>query len=263
MCKYDCGIMEGLVNSLRKISIAATALLFSAGAAAAADMAMPVKAPVSKVPAEWLNVFAGFSTSPDSNYGEAGAVFAINGNLRTDGWLVRLKGGFGHYNYNSAPGVERGVDFSTGDFMVGYQKFFGPTLLSLYVGANVQDHDNDDPLAEVKGTKWGAKVRAELYTALSDRWYGLVSGEYSSAFDSYFAQGKLGYVIVPGVSVGPELAALGNDRFDDIRYGAFVAFDLARSAQLILSGGYADDTRANALNDHSGGYFTAHVRANF
>lgn len=248
----------------RQLLIAIATLGITAGSAVAADMAMPMKAAPYRAPAEWLNMFGGFTTTPDSNYGEVGGVMALNHNLATDGWLIRLKGGYGHYDYNRAAGLGTGVNFSTADFMIGYQKYFGPSLFSAYIGANVQDHDNDsDPAATVRGTEWGVKVRGEYYTPFADRWYGLLVGEYSGAFDSYFAQGKVGYTFAPGISAGPEVASLGNERFDELRYGGFIAFDLTKSAQLILSGGYSNDNRANSLNDHSGGYGNVHIRANF
>jgi hypothetical protein len=65
------------------------------------------------------------------------------------------------------------------------------------------------------------------------------------------------------ISIGPEVAALGNSRFDAVRGGPFVAVDITPSASIILSGGYTRDTRRDSLNNHSGGYGTVHVRSLF
>src|SRR5262249_44976214 len=132
-----------------------------------------------------------------------------------------------------------------------------------YVGANVEHHDNDDPLAKVAGTKWGVKIQGEVYAPLAERWYALFLGTYSTAFNSYFTIGKLGYKIAPVIAIGPEVIALGNDRFDAVRTGPFIAFDIYAETQLIFSGGYTWDTRKDAFNNHSGEYFTAHFRTNF
>jgi hypothetical protein len=221
------------------------ATLSLAHAADAADMA--VKAPLTPlVTAPSWELFGGVTIAPDSFYGEVGAVFAFNRNLTVDGWLFRLKGGAGSYDYNRAPGLHQDADFQTGEFMIGYQTFVGSTRFSGYVGPNVEHHDNPDPLATVKGTEWGIKGQGEVFMPMSDRWY-------------VFALAN----VAPGISVGPELSFLGNDRFDAVRLGPFVAIDMGPGAQLILSAGYSWDTNSDALNDHSGGYFTAHARKVF
>ncbi|MGZ5835573.1 MAG: cellulose biosynthesis protein BcsS [Xanthobacteraceae bacterium] len=251
-------------KALGYVSVGSVALTFIGGVPAhGADMPIkaPLAAPVATGP--WVELFGGVTAAPDSIYGEGGAVFAFNRNLRTDGWLLRLKGGGGHYEYNRAPGVTQGVDFQVGDFMVGYQKFYGTTRVSGYLGANVENHDNPDPLATVKGTEWGVKVQGEIFMPLNNGWYIFALGNYSSAFNNYFTQAKAGYSIAPGIAIGPEFMALGNDRFDAVRLGPFASFDVGGSTQLILSGGYSWDTRSDSLNDHSGGYFNAHIRTTF
>ena len=65
--------------------------------------------------------------------------------------------------------------------------------------------------------------------------------------------GKLGYLATPLVSIGPEIMVLSHDRFNQVRSGRVVAFNVTSSAQIILSGGYAWDMRRDSLNDQSGG----------
>jgi hypothetical protein len=250
------------VSGQTRIAAAIAVIVFSMGAKAA-DMPLKAAALPAPPPGPLFELFGGVSVGPDSVYGDAGGVFAINHSLNNDGWLFRLRGGAGHYDYNRSPGVGQGVDFQTGEFMLGYQKFFGATRVSGYVGPNVENHDNPDPVATVKGTKWGIKGQGEVFMPFSDRGYVLLLATASSAFSSYFVLGKAGYNVAPGVSVGPELVFMGNDRFDATRLGPFVAFDVGPGAQLILSGGYQWDNRSDSLNDHSGGYFTAHARKVF
>jgi hypothetical protein len=218
--------------------------------------------PAMYTPTPWVNVFAGFSASPDSYFFDAGAVFALNRNLYRDGWLVRIRGGLGHYDYNRTPVLEQGVSWQTGEIMVGYQTFIGPTRLSGYIGANFEHHDNSDPTATVRGSKGGVRVQGEIYHPFADRWYLFALGTVSSVWSSYYVLGKVGYKITPTIAIGPEIAALGNDRFDAVRLGPFLAFDVNPTTQIIVSGGYQwqDDNRP--FNDHSGGYFTIHARSN-
>lgn len=247
---------------MRKLTLA-LGIVAIATTANAADLRVKAPPPGPLVQAPSWELFGGIAVGPSSIYGDIGAVFAFNRNLTVDGWLFRIRGGVGSYDYNRAPGLEQSPNFQTGEFMVGYQKFVGNTRFSGYVGPNVEHHDNSDPLATVRGTEWGIKGQGEVYMPVSDRWYVLALGTYSTAFDLYFVLGKVGFNVAPGISVGPEVVFLGNDRFDATRLGPFVGFDLGSGAQLILSGGYQWDQRSDALNDHSGGYFTAHVRKLF
>ncbi len=251
------------MKAFTQFALGAAIALGSISVGHAADMKMPVKALAPVAPIQWINAFAGVTVVPQSVYGEAGAVFALNHNLATDGFLFRIKGGGGGYSYNRTPVLKQNASFETGDIMLGYQKFVGATRLTLYAGANVENHDNTDPLATVRGTKVGAKVLGELYTEFNPSTYALVSGSYATDFRNYFTMAKLGFKILPNVSIGPEIAQLGNQRFDAFRAGPFVAFDLTQSAQFILSAGYYDDERKNALNNHSGAYGEVHLRSNF
>ncbi|HLL28753.1 MAG TPA: cellulose biosynthesis protein BcsS [Xanthobacteraceae bacterium] len=243
-----------------KAAVAAAVISLGVGAAWGADM--PVKAPYVAVGPS-TELWLGFDVNKDSDYGYIGGVYAYNGNLNKDGWLFRLNGGDGHYEYNRAVGVRQGVDFQTGDVMIGYQTFVGHTRYSGYVGAYIQNDDNSDPAAKVKGTRVGAKVQGEIFSQFDSNWYGLILANYASAWNNYLVMAKLGYQITPTVSIGPEGMAIGNDRYDEARAGAFVALNVTPSAQLILSGGYSWDERSNNLNDHSGGYGTVHLRWTF
>jgi Cellulose biosynthesis protein BcsS len=248
----------------RKFGLSAIVLGAFFGPAAAADMPTKAAPIVTSAPVPWLQLFAGLVVVKDSTYGYAGGVAALNRNLNQDGWLVRLAGGDGHYKYNIVPGLSNGVDFQTGEFMIGYQKYFGDTRVTGYVGANVEDHHNgSDPLAVINGTKFGIKGQGEIFAPINPYWYFYGQGSISSVWNNYFLMAKAGYNISPVVSVGPEVISLGNERFDAVRVGPFIGFNATPSAQIILSGGYSWDTRRDNVNDHSGAYGTIHIRATF
>jgi hypothetical protein len=234
------------------------------GSAIAADMPTKAEPAVPYVTGPWLQLFGGYVVAPDSSYGYAGGVAAFNHNLNQDGWLFRIAGGDGHYKYNIVPGVSNGVDFQTGEVMIGYQAYFGTTRVSGYVGPNIEDHHNDiDPLATINGTKWGIKGQGEIFAPINQYVYLYGLGTVSSVWNNYFVMGKAGFNVSPLISIGPEVMALGNDRFDAVRAGPFVGFNITPSAQLIFSGGYSWDERRNSLNDHSGPYGTVHIREAF
>jgi hypothetical protein len=229
--------------------------------ASAADF--PVKAVVEPVP--YMQVFGGFAADKNSYYGDLGADFAVNRNLYVDGWLVRINGGAGHYDYALTATTKQGVAFETGDLMAGYQWYTGGGVrVSLYGGAYVENHDNSDIAAIVRGTRAGVKGQAELYAPLSPNMYffGMVNG--TSVWDGYFGIAKLGFRVTPTFSIGPEVITLGNDRFGEARAGLFVAFSNIGGADIFLSGGYSWDTkRDNPFGNNDSAYGTLHVRRTF
>jgi hypothetical protein len=247
------------MTSLKKLGIAIGAIVAVSGAAQAADIPakMPVKAQAPVVgPAAVY--FAGAAVSPHSWFADAGAVWAFNRNLNIDGALLRVRGGTGEYEYLLAPGVENGVDHHLGEAMVGYQRYIGGIRYTGYIGVQVQNHDNDTDPAGLRGTKWGVTAQGEVFAPTSTG-YALLLGQISSVHSSYFVMGKLGYSVSPTVSVGPEVAALGNKRFDAVRAGVFAALNLTANAQVIGSVGY-NWGGGNRFRDNDGAYGTVHVR---
>lgn len=239
--------------------MAAAVALSLGGIAQAADV--PVKAgtpPPVTGPA--VVYFGGGAIAPHSWFADVGAVWAFNRNLNVDGALFRIRGGTGEYEYLVAPGVENNVDFHLGEFMVGYQRFINGVRYSGYIGAQVQHHDNNtlvDPTG-LNGTKWGVTAQGEIFAPFGSG-YGLLLGQISSVYSTYFVMAKYGYNVSPTLSVGPEVAALGNKRFDAVRAGLFASLNLTPSAQFIISGGYSWG-ESNTLRNDDGGYATVHIR---
>jgi len=247
-------------------AIASFALVAAAGMgnAVAADMPGKVAGATAVQHTPWLNVFGGASVAPESIFFDLGAVWAFDRNLDDDGWVGRIRGGAGNYEYRLFSGANNSVNFQTGEAMLGYHKFFGSSRLSVYGGANVENHQNGgDPAAKVNGTQVGAAAQVEWFQMVGEKGYLLLLGTGSTAFTSYFTLAKYGYLISPAFSIGPEVAALGNDRFDARRGGGFISWNATPSTQLILSVGYTYDARRDNLNDHSGIYSTLHVTSRF
>ena len=64
-------------------------------------------------------------------------------------------------------------------------------------------------------------------------------GSYSTAFNTYYAVGRLGYDFLGnGVFFGPEGGGLGNDRTDQFRLGAPLSDIKVGPAKLTISGGW-------------------------
>lgn len=191
-----------------------------------------------------LDVFGGFSAQPYSVYGYLGGVAAMNGNLSVDGFLTRVSVGVGGYSYQIVPGVRQGVSQQAGDAMVGYQYFMGAARLSAYAGMELQNHENTDTNAAIRGASVGAKGQIELYAPLGARFFGFAMGSLSSNYRSYYTKLKLGYRITDAISFGPEGMAQGNTDFDQTSAGGALGFKLGAKTEAYLSAGYVWDLRS-------------------
>ena len=149
--------------------------------------------------------FSGVDTVVGSTYAYDGVVVAWNGDLTRDGFVVRLYGSMGQYDLD--PGHGTGWQ---GDAMIGYKFSRGPVWGSIFVGVDVQDYDlsPDDPTALVRGSETGFKVAGDLSTAYGSPIYASIAGNYSTAFNSYWARARVG-VYRDKLTWGPEGVVLG------------------------------------------------------
>jgi hypothetical protein len=200
--------------------------------------------------------FSGVDVAKDAWYGFAGAIGAFNGDLSKDGLVWRLYGS--HLEYDLNPGDGKGWQ---GDIMLGYVFNRADYSAGLYAGLDVQNFklSPDDPTAKVRGTEAGLKISADIETSKETLpYYANLDAVYSTAFDTYWARGRLG-LNRHGFTFGPEASAFGSVDFDAQRLGAFLSykFDVAphRPIEVTLSAGhqFVNDDNGNTGNSTAGG----------
>jgi len=182
---------------------------------------MPV--PVGTAP-PWLEGWIGGGVQNNWQGGWAGVNYAFNHNVWSEGLLLRAEGGGGHYDYTNTAiinGSQVGfvnVDYGTGALLLGWRHVLPGvginTLITGYVGAEVQNHNNPDPTAAVKGTQWGAKFIGEVYSRLSQYQDFFGQASFSFAFDTWQVVARPGFLLptmVPGTDVwiGPDMQVFG------------------------------------------------------
>jgi Cellulose biosynthesis protein BcsS len=246
---------------LRKKSIALSALVLvaSAGVAAAADM--PLKAPSAESEKiEYGNLYFGVDwTSHRSLVGYMGVLYAPNG-MEQSGLRLSAFGLTGQYRYQGDTGEFRGKFVST-DALLGWSNVFDDGALTLAVGVNYQDHSVTpfDPSNSVQGAKTGFKVQGDLWVNPTPKTLVFVLGSYSTAFDTYYAIGRLGYDVAgSGAFFGPEVGGQGNDRTDQFRLGAHVSSIALGAAKLGISSGWMRERGEGA-----GWYATGNIDFSF
>jgi hypothetical protein len=202
-----------------------------------------------------VDIFGGFSIQPYSQYGYAGGVAALNGNITTNGFLTRLSIGVGGYSYQTLPGMRQAVSLQQSDAMLGYQFYLGATRLIASGGVELMNHENADQNAVERGATIGGKGLIEVYSPFSEKVFGWGMATLSSNYTSYFSKAKVGYRLTDRISIGPEGMAQGSTQYDQTSAGGAVSWRVL-GVELQLSGGYLWDlrSRGGASSDATGLY---------
>jgi Cellulose biosynthesis protein BcsS len=203
-----------------------------AAAGSLKDEAQPAERPERGV---W---FSGFDVVKDSRYYYDGIIVALNGDLGRDGFFVRAYGSRDDFDRNPGDGRQWQADVA-----LGYMFSRSKIDYEIYAGIDYQNVklSPDDPSAEVRGTEWGFKVGAGIETEKELPYYFRLEGNYSTAFNSYWARARAG-LRRDRFTFGPEASVVGDADFDAQRLGAFVMFDFQlprfRPLEVTLSGGH-------------------------
>jgi opacity protein-like surface antigen len=241
-------------------ALSALAVVASADVAAAADL--PVKAPASEPEkVEYGNLYFGVDwTSHRSLVGYMGVLYAPNG-MEQSGLRLAAFGLTGQYRYHGDDAELFRGKFVSADGLIGWSNVFDNGALTLSIGANYQDHRVRplDPSNTVAGARTGFKVEGDLWLNPTPVTLVYLLGSYSTAFDTYYAIGRLGYDFAgSGVFLGPEVGGQGNDRTDQVRVGAHVSGVTLGTAKLGVSGGFMRER-----GDGCGWYATANLDFSF
>jgi len=244
------------------LALGAAILIGSASAlsarADAADMA--TKAPPQATPAPsdvdssvfWLN--GDFKN--DTAAGNAGGIYALNGNLGAPGWLVRGQFTYVGYDFNTTAtpsGTAHGT-FADGSGAIGYQVIGNGLVASGFVGYDYQNYTISPASAATTGVgdKSGAIFFGRVATAGSTQYPVEIDSTYSTANNSFWVRGRAG-IKFGSLTLGPELAGLGNNVFDEVRAGGYASYDVSRNFIIQAYAGYADAIRGENVAGGSGG----------
>lgn len=191
--------------------------------------------------APWMEAWAGIGATKTYFGGFVGANVALNPqrNVWADGFLVRGEASVGQYDATSP--LTDDVLMHNAALMLGYRARVGNGLLTGYVGAAYETHDNDDNTVRLRGTEVGFKALVEYYTRFTPviDFYGQAS--YASPFEAAFLFARVGFNVVAKTWVGPELSYFRNEApYKENRLGAFIRFDEVWSGGggLTFSGGW-------------------------
>lgn len=217
--------MRNIINQAATAAIAVA--VFGSVLASPAQCGGSLKDPAEQSTVVWSGV-DGARGSYDI-YG--GGITALNGDiskndilLRADGTYVNLKEG----------------DVWQGDALAGYQVAMDSVTISGFMGFDYQrlpGSSNGKPLGDEAGFKVAAAIETDRNAAV----LGTLLADYSTAFDTYWTKGRIGYNVKDFV-IGPEGGFSGNEYYRASKMGGFISIPVTsfvgRTAALDLSGGY-------------------------
>ncbi|HEX2842313.1 cellulose biosynthesis protein BcsS [Hyphomicrobium sp.] len=187
--------------------------------------------------------YTGIDVAKDAWAIYSGTVFALNGDFSRSGFVARSLGVYAEYDYEGgSPLTQFDAKDRSIDAMLGYMHYFGDVSAIVYLGMEIRDVDisPNDPTNDVRGTETGFKVAVEIETEGEGPLYYSFDGSYSTAFDSFFALGRVGYNAQRYV-IGPEGAFYSDEGDWSARVGAFtkIPFTLrSMPSELTVHGGY-------------------------
>lgn len=179
----------------------------------------------------------------------SGVTAAPFAGLDQDGLRLRAVGGYGAYQYagRRAAGVSSRIVAFDGqttfaDLLAGYHKQLGPVTLKGFAGLTTTEHriSPDDPETAIRGGGIGAKLALETWWTISEQAWSSIDVSWGSLHDSYAGRGRLGWRLLPALSVGLEAGAAGNLECDIARVGGFLRYEWA-AGEVSASGGWSND----------------------
>jgi hypothetical protein len=166
-------------------------------------------------------LFSGLDLWRNGGFGHMGLLWSPNG-LDRAGFVLKLMTGAGDYRYLS--GTTRILGKNVVASILPGWRFKGPELeLSLFAGLDLQRHRffPDDPGNDLRGGAAGIRAGAELWSEPLPGFKLSAAASVSTIGRSYWARAALGWR-VNEVWIGPELHALGDGRYRQVRLGAHV-----------------------------------------
>lgn len=217
------------MRGIRIIAIAVALATALCGSARAADWYTGVPTdgpPESKPPRATIDI-AIDGTSQQALSGALIGTIAPFAPMDRSGMRMRgsvLGGSYVYTPSNPLIGQVHGT-LINGSFLVGYEWVTARATVALFGGVEVihTSISPNDPNNTVKGGRAGVKLATDFYVTPTDDMMLAGVASYSSNFNSYYGRLKFGFSIGERLYIGPEVAALGDNFFQQWRVGGHLS----------------------------------------
>jgi outer membrane immunogenic protein len=208
-------------------------------------------------------LFAGTDfTSRNSVDAWMGGLIAPTTDLDTPGPRIYVSADGGFYKYipqRNTPSITGA--YETGDLLGGWGLEGNNYSVNLLGGISAENQHESrvDPNDPDHGTQVGPKIHMDAWINPTAQTLIYDEAEYSTAFNTYYVSGKFGFdPFGKEVFIGPEVVAMGDDRYDQGRVGVHITQMTLGKVHIGIAGGYEHDTSTG-----SGGYGTLELDTNF
>ena len=219
-------------------------------------------------PAAWREIGVGGMASAHSWTLYSNSTFAPLGPINADGLRVRLGSGYGKFDYTvpakfhftcpkpslicPATPVKGRVTFA--DIMAGYRFSYGPVTAKAFAGyaIDTQGLSPFDDGNAAGGKARGPRLALETWTNLSRRLWLQADGSWSAAHAQASVLTRLGYRVLPSVSLGVEEAYFQNVAGHEFRSGVFARYEWD-SGEVVAAGGLKGERHSYTGDDGKDG----------
>ncbi|MEQ1616187.1 MAG: cellulose biosynthesis protein BcsS, partial [Hyphomicrobiaceae bacterium] len=200
----------------------------------------------------WREISVGGSFTPSSWSLYSTSTFAPFGGLNSDGIRGRLGSGYGQYKYtvperfhytcpkpsHICPAMPVRGRVSFGDVLAGYQFGYGRFTAKAFAGLAIDTQALTpwDANNEGAGRASGFKAVVETWTNITPAIWLSLDGSWTTAHEGQSIQARLGYRLLPGLSVGIEEGKVRNAAGHQFRSGLFARYEWS-GGEASLSGG--------------------------
>ena len=162
---------------------------------------------------------SGFDIWRNGGSAHGGLLWSPNG-LAREGFTFKVLVAGGQYGYESA-GTDVTGRYALASAMAGWRFKQDRLEATVFAGPDLQSHHltPDDLGNRLRGGNVGLRIGADVWYQPSDAFMATSSISVSTIGPNYWARGAIGWYLFNRTWIGPELTALGGDRYHQIRFG--------------------------------------------
>lgn len=171
-------------------------------------------------PNEHRLLFSGFDLWHGGGFGHAGLLWSPSG-LDRNGFALKTLIGTGTYRYRAGDTLVTGRQF-VASVLPGWRFVRNKFELSVFAGLDLQHHrlSLDDSGNRLRGGHAGSRAGAELWWEPTDASMASLVIFGSTVGASYWTRGAVGWRVLDALYLGPEVSALGDSSYHQLRLGA-------------------------------------------
>lgn len=187
--------------------------------------------------------FSGADGWQDGASVHAGGLWSPQG-LDADGFTLKFISGLGAYRYRSGALGGRIQAFEAFDSVLpGWRLRWGKLEIAAFAGLDVQNRwlTPDDPTSRLRGFHAGLRAGVDLWYEPSEALMLAASGWATTVGSGYWTRAAAGWRVLDLAWIGPELQALGDADYRQLRAGAHVTGFHTGAWEWSASAGFARD----------------------